>query len=303
MEPLRAEAPVPALPPAAALRAAWTGLARMIAQAVTCWFHSGVSDLASSIAFQSQLSLAPFLVLLMSGASRLLGSAGARTALLDVVRSYAGESAVPSAGSVIDTVVHAPGGTLATVVSLATLAWFSSGMMLAVRSAMNRIWGTRSTLRGALRERVISLILVPGALLAILATMFLGLAGGVATTLMGRWIPGAAPLGSALVGLLSLALLGLQLAFVFRFGAAVRLRGSDVWPGAALTAALYTAGNALIGRLVARSLLVPLYGPAGALIAVLLWIYYGAQILLLGACFTRAWSERYGSRATALTVH
>lgn len=295
----RLVAPLPAVERPGAVRA----LLGLFGSTVSCWFSSGTGELASAIAFQVQLSLAPFLLLLMSGASRLLGSSAARQALLDVVRTFASESAIPSVESVVDGVVSARGGVLVTLVGIVTMGYFASGAMLQIRSAMNRVWGTQSSLRGALYERVVSIVLVPAALLVILITMFLGFVGAIVLPLVTGWFPSAAQLWSAIGSLLSLGLLAMLLGFVFRYGANARLRWGDVAPGAAITAVLFTLGNTLIGRLVGRSLLVPLYGPAGALLAVLLWVYYGAQILLFGACFTRAWAERHGSRAKALVVH
>jgi membrane protein len=278
-------------------------VADLFGAAFRCWFESGVGDLASAIAFQTQLSLAPFLILVMTGTSLVLGSSRAQDALFDVTRAFVGESVIPSLSTVIDSAVAARGGALVTVISLLVMAYFSSGAMLQVRSAFNRLWGSRSTLKGALYERLVSLILVPAAVLAIMVTMFLGFAGATAAPLVARWFPRAQDLWTAITALVGLGLLTLLLAFVFRYGANARLRWSDVAPGAAITAVLFTIGNALIGRLVGRSLVVPLYGPAGALLVVLLWVYYGTHIVLFGVCFTRAWAERYGSRAGTLVVH
>lgn len=281
----------------------FAAVAELFGASFKCWFESGVGELASAIAFQTQLSLAPFLLLLMTGASLALGATGAQDALFDLARAYAGERVIPSLAAVMDNAVSARGGPLVTVVSLLAMAYFSSGAMLQVRSAMNRLWGTRSTLRGALYERLVSLVLVPAVVLGIMVTMFLGFAGAIAAPLVAGWFPRAAQVWTALAALVGLALLTVQLAFLFRYGANARLRWGDVVPGAAITAVLFTIGNTLIGRLVGQSLLVPLYGPAGGLLVVLLWVYYGTQIVLFGVCFTRAWAERYGSRSAALVVH
>ncbi len=85
----------------------------------------------------------------------------------------------------------------------------------------------------------------------------------------------------------------------FRHGPTVRLRWSDVFGGALLTAVLFLAGNSIIGYFIRKSALASLYGAAGAAIAVMIWIYYVALIVLFGAAYTRAYTERHGSRRDA----
>ncbi len=80
-------------------------VADLFGAAFRCWFESGVGDLASAIAFQTQLSLAPFLILVITGASLVLGSSAAQDALFDVTRAFAGESVIPSLSTVIDSAV------------------------------------------------------------------------------------------------------------------------------------------------------------------------------------------------------
>src|SRR6185436_5047835 len=99
-------------------------VAELFGAAIQCWFESGVGELASAIAFQTQLSLAPFLLLVMTGTSLILGATGAQDALFDLARAYVSESVVPGLASVMDSAVSARGGPLVTAVSLVAMGFF-----------------------------------------------------------------------------------------------------------------------------------------------------------------------------------
>src|SRR5207244_10305814 len=93
----------------------------------------------------------------------------------------------------------------------------------------------------------------------------------------------------------TLALVTLLFAMIYRFLPDVGIRWRDVWVGAALTAVLFTAGNYLIGLYLGRSGTASAYGAAGSLVIIMLWVYYSSQILFLGAEFTRVYAVKFGS--------
>jgi len=262
----------------------------------------GVMDLAAAIAFNTLLSLAPLLLLLLGAASRVLGSQRAREQLLATVGIVAGPGAVPAAAAIVDLVGGARTGTLGTAVGVLMMVSFASAVFLQIRSAMDRIWDAAPLGFGrALLARLTSLTYVAIALAAVMLFMFMGLVVAVAAPTVAGWLPRGAQLWSVATTAFFSGILTFALALLFRHGPRVPVPWHCVWSGAALTAVLFFAGNLIIGVLLGRNVLVTLYGGAGALVVALLWVYYAAQILLFGACFTRVYAE-HCSRAHPVQI-
>jgi membrane protein len=277
------------------------GLLALLGDSGVRWVHANAGELAAAIAFNALLSLAPLLLLLMTVAARVLGSESARTHVMVAIETVMGPAAAPAADALMGSILRARGELLATTLGVLVMVHFSSAVFLQLRGALNRIWGNAGAggIRGALMDRLMSLVFVPAAVLGFLLTMALGFMNAALGPLFAEMIPRGVRALGLVNATVSFVLLAVQLAFLFRHGPSAPVRWRDVWGGALLTALLFTLGNSLIGLLLGRNLLVSMYGAAGALVVVLLWVYYWAQILLFGAHFTRAYAERYGSLAPA----
>ena len=94
---------------------------------------------------------------------------------------------------------------------------------------------------------------------------------------------------------ISLAVITVLFALIFKLLPDVKIAWRDVWPGAAVTSLLFTAGKFLIGLYLGKSAVASAYGAAGSLVIIVVWVYYSAQILLFGAEFTKVWTKRRGS--------
>src|SRR5262245_38338232 len=139
---------------------------------------------------------------------------------------------------------------------------------------------------------MLPLIVVPASVAVILLTLLLGVVGAVAAPRLTEMGPFGTWAWGILSGGVPYGLLTTLFALLFRFGPHVMVPWRDVWPGAALTAFLFSVGNVGIGFIIGRNTSVSLYGAAGVVVIGILWIYYGAQLLLFGAHFTRVYSER-----------
>lgn len=275
------------------------GLLRVTQRAAARWMRIGGAEQSAAIAFNALLSLAPLVLLLLTAASHVLGSETARARLMEAVGTVGGPQALPPVRALVDTILRSRGGLLVSAVGVLVMLHFSSAVFLQLRSALNRIWDfePRGGLKGALRERAVSLVYVPAAVLIGMFMMVAGLAGAVLRPGLEQVVPVSPWLGGSVQAVVLFALLALLLAFLFRHGPGARVDWGDVWIGSLLTAALFTLGNYLLGSFMGRSLVSSFYGAAGALVIVLLWIFYSAHLLLYGACFTREYAERFGSRA------
>jgi membrane protein len=108
--------------------------------------------------------------------------------------------------------------------------------------------------------------------------------------------PAPAPALEALNSLISLAVITVAFAVIFKLLPDVKMAWRDVWLGAAVTSLFFTAGKFLIGLYLGKSAVASAYGAAGSLVIIVVWVYYSAQILLFGAEFTKVWTKRRGSR-------
>jgi membrane protein len=138
--------------------------------------------------------------------------------------------------------------------------------------------------------------LVLGTGFLLLVSLALSAALAVVGTFMGHLLPIPAFLLESVNFLLSFAVITLLFAMIFKVLPETEIAWGDVWVGAAVTALLFTIGKMLIGLYLGKSSVASAYGAAGSLVVVLVWVYYSAQILLLGAEFTRVYANKHGSR-------
>jgi membrane protein len=274
------------------------GFAAVIGTALQHCRRIGISHLAAAISYNSFLSLAPLLLLLLTISGRLLGGAEARPRVLESVERVAGPAAVPIVESLLEVVARTPTGAVSSTVGLALLIYFLSAVFYEVRRAINGIWeaGFRHSFGHVVYHRLLSFLMVPASVAIFLGTLLINLSASVLSPFITDLLPRGALLWRGVNVGFSLLLISFILAVAFRHGPTVRLRWRDVYGGALLTSVLFLAGNSLIGYFIRKSALASLYGAAGAVIAVMIWIYYVAMIVLFGAAYTRAYAERHGSR-------
>ena len=260
---------------------------------------ANVPALAAAIAFHALLSLAPLLLLVLTAASSLLGSEAARARLLSAIESIGDPAVVPPLRTTVEMIVGTRGSTLATAAGVLIMMYFASAVFHELGAALDRIWDVppRPGLGGLLVQRLISLVIVPAAVAAGMALMAVSFLHALVAPIVSQLVPPHAPAWMLGRGLIPFLLTALLLALLYRYGPRAAVRWSDVLVGAALTAVTFTAGNAILASMLRKSLLASLYGAAGALVLLLLWIFYSAHILLIGACFTREYAQRFGSRA------
>jgi membrane protein len=262
--------------------------------------HSAnVPALAAVIAFHALLSVAPLMLLLVTAASSVLGSAVARARLLEAIESLGDPAIVPPLRTTVEMIVDARSSLIANTAGILIMVYFASAVFHELVEALNRIWGVppRTGIRGLVMPRLIGLVIVPAAIAAGMLVMAISFMNALAEPILTEMLPRANlwHLSRMLIPYLLMA--GL-LALLYRFGPRTAVGWCDVRVGSALTALAYTAGNVVLAMILRKSVLASLYGAAGALILLLLWIFYSAHILLIGACFTREYCESHGSRAS-----
>jgi membrane protein len=268
------------------------------------WLADRASQYAAALSFYTLLALAPLLLIAVAIAGLAYGPGAARDHLISQVHDKAG-APVADATRTILTNAHRPGtGVAALLIGGALALLGASGAFSMMRTALNAMWHVppRQTKRLLTKVRV---LLVTKALNAALVIGFgiclLALLGlSAAWTWVAGRIGGALPAADLILRagdfLVTLGLLVLLFAALFRFTADVRPVWADLWSGALVTALLFNVGRLAIGLYLARGTVTSSFGGAGSLVALLLFMYYSAMILFFGAEFVQVRLRHRGRR-------
>ena len=190
------------------------------------------------------------------------------------------------------------GGIAAGLIGLAVLLFGASGVFTELQDALNTIWGVKPKepgLKGLLRGRFTSFTMVLGTSFLLLISLIVSAIVAAMSEQITAWIPGGEAVGHLLEMSASLAVITLLFAMIFKVLPDVRIRWSDVWAGALVTAILFTLGKLAIGMYIGKAAIGSAYGAAGSIVILITWIYYSAQILYFGAEFTQVYAKRHGS--------
>ena len=275
---------------------AWT----LAKESVAGFIDDDALSHGAAIAFYSVTSLAPILLVVVAIAGLAFGEEAAQNAVVGQLSGLMGQQSAELLQSAIRSASGKSSGIVASVVGIVTLLVAASGVFGEMQATLNVIWKTKpqgSSLSRLVRARAASLGLV--AALGFLLVASLAVSAGISG--LGGVINSYLPFGAIILGVVNLVVSFLLLAVLFAAIYKVLpdrdLEWRDVRIGALVTSVLFTAGKSLIGWYIGSTAAGSTYGAAGALIVILLWIYYTAEIFLLGAEFTHAYSKRHGSVA------
>lgn len=267
---------------------------RLVKQAVSSWSADNATQLAASLAFYTMLSIAPLLVICMKIAGVVFGAELAGEQIHSYLAQTIGSKGAAAAQEMIANARQNGSGVVATIVSVAVLLFSASGVFGQLKASLNRVWEIeRETKMGiwrTIKERFFSISMVVGTVFLLIVSLVASAAlTGLASSV---GLDSGLALG-ALDFVLSFGGITLLFALIFRYLPDARPAWRDVWVGAIATAVLFTLGKFLLGWYLGRATTTSVYGAAGSLVAMLLWVYYSAQILFLGAEFTQIWATQH----------
>jgi membrane protein len=259
----------------------------------------------ASISFYTVTSIGPVLFIVVAIAGLAFGEDAARGAIANQLGGLMGHASADLIQTAVQSAAGKSSGILASAIGAVTLLITASGVFGEMQSALNAIWKVQpqgTTVTRLVRARAASLGLV--AALGFLLLVSLVISAVLAW--FGDYLNDALPFGARLLQILnfviSFVLIAVLFAAIYKVLPDTRLAWRDVFVGAVVTALLFTIGKFLIGIYLGHSAMASSYGAAGALIMVLLWIYYSAQIFLLGAEFTKVYASRRGTPAAVRAV-
>ena len=257
----------------------------------------------ASIAYYTLFAVAPVLLIIIAIAALVFGQDAAEAAIVAQLSGLMGESTAKVLEEIVHKVGDREGGVWATVVGAGALILTATGVFGEVQSSLNVIWKAkdsktkerRSTLSRLARARAASLGLVVTSGFLITVSLATSAALEALSGYLRGVFPGAETLLTIVDFVISTALIGFLFAAIYKVLPDKPIAWRDVAIGALATALLFEGGKYLIALYIGKSDIASTYGAAGALVVLLLWIYYTAQIFLLGAEFTHAYAQRYGS--------
>jgi membrane protein len=252
----------------------------------------------AAIAYYAVTSMAPVLVIIVAIAGLVFGEDAARGAVVQQMGGLMGQQSADLLQTAIIAVSDRTAGTIATLIGLGTLIFTASGVFGEMQTALNVIWRAKprgGTVAQLLRDRVVSLALVAALGFMLMVSLILSAALAAVGQYLDHTPFGSHVIMEAVNFAVSFLFIALMFAALYKALPNAAVLWRDVGVGAVLT-----LGKSLIGLYVGRSMIASAYGAAGAFIIILLWVYYSAQIFLLGAEFTHAYAEHRSDRGVEL---
>lgn len=261
--------------------------------------------LAASLAYYTIFSLAPLLVIAIAIVALYLGQKGATEQIAYQIKGLVGDAGAVTIQSMVESANQPKKGLMAVVIGLITLLFGASGAFGELKSALNAVWEVKpvatSGIWGFVKDRFLSFSMVLGVGFLLLVSLLLSAALAALGKTFGGMMPGWTILAEGLNFALSIGVITVLFAMIFKVLPDVSIAWSDVWHGAFATAVLFTVGKFGLGLYLGRGSVGSSYGAAGSLIVVLLWVYYSSIIMLLGAEFTQVYSRRHGEKQGTVT--
>jgi membrane protein len=255
--------------------------------------------LGAALAYYTVFSIAPLILITITLAGSIFGEEAARGEVFAHVRRLIGHTGAEVVNEMVKDAARADTGAIAATLGIAALLFGASGVFGQLRAALNTIFHVQPKetpiIRGFLKERFLSVatVIVIGFLLLVALIIDTGISA--AGEYMEHRLPGGEGLWHVVELVVSTTMITVLFALVFRYMPDVRIAWSNVWWSAIFTAVLFSIGKFALGLYLGKKASESPHSAAGALVVLLLWVYYSAQILLFGAELTQAYSRQAGS--------
>lgn len=270
----------------------------VIGTALRAWWDDNVPRLGASLAYYTLFAIAPILLVATAVAGLAFGAEAARGEIANQLDLLVGRDGALAVQSLLAGANQRHASIFAAVLGSITFVVAATGAFLELQAALNTIWHVKPNPSLNFKAYLLARLRSFGLVVAIGFLLMVSLTVSAALAALNGWLAGRSPnlpvLWSAIKLLVSLAVTTALFALLFRFLPDVRLHWRDVSTGALVTAVLFMVGQQLIGMYLGQSGAASSYGAAGSVMILLLWVYYSSQIVLLGAEFTRAYTQRRG---------
>lgn len=275
---------------------------RLLGESFRQWRVDRAARLAAALSFYAMLSIAPLLAIVLTLAGLVLGNSAAQQGLIDQTNGWVAGPNTDVLKTVLKNTAPPDVRSLAGLFAIVTLAWAASNFFAQLHEALNLIWNVKLkpglSIWVMLRRRLVSFVLVGAIGVLLLVSLFLNASLDVFGPQFVSQLPGGTLVWDDLNLILSLGVTTLLFAMMYRTIPDVHIAWRDVWQGAFVTAILVSLGNQVLSFYLGRMNIASVYGAAGSLVLLLLWVYFSIQIVFFGAEFTHVYAILYGQGMT-----
>jgi membrane protein len=272
-------------------RQAWN----LITSTIGSWTTDYAPSMGAAIAFYTLFSVAPLLLIVIAVGGYFFGPDAMQAEVYSLLSALVGDNGARGVEKLVGNVAEPSQRSWAAGIGVATFLFGATSVFNELQDALNRIWRAHARPRVSgflpfIRQRLLSFAMIAGLSLLLMASLVVS----VALSALGKsWATSADQefLVHLLSSVLSFVLMTATFALIYKLVPQAKVRWHDVWIGAATTSVLFTGGKLLIGIYLRRSRAESAFGALSSLAVCLLWVYYSAQIFLLGAEFTWNYSK------------
>ena len=269
-------------------------------KSVIAWSDDFAPSMGAAISYYTVFSLSPLLVIVIAAAGLIFGEEAVQGQLVGQLQGFMGREGAMAVQTMLKAAHEPTGGIVATVIGSVLLLVGATTVFAELQSALDRIWKVPEKLKpkgiwAILRARVLSFGLILTLAFLLMVTLALSSVLSAFGKLASGYLPGSEWVLQAINICVSVGLSTVLFAMIFKFMPSVKIEWRDVWVGAFVTALLFEIGKYLIGLYIGKSGTTEAFAAAGSLVVLLIWVYYAAQIFLLGAEFTKVYANDRGS--------
>ncbi|MEM8722121.1 MAG: YihY/virulence factor BrkB family protein [Cyanobacteria bacterium P01_G01_bin.39] len=275
-------------------------IGRLLKETWQEWQEDKASRIAAALAYYTVFSISPLLVIAVAIAGAFFGEQTAQAELTDQLTELVGQDGVRPILLALNNMSQPKIRGIASLISIAVLLLGASGIFAQLQDALNTVWNVKPQpgkgVTTFIRKRISSFFMVLAIGFLLILSLMLSAAVSTLNKYRIEFLPGSAHLWGNLDFFVSLGLLTFLFCLMFKYVPDVKIAWKDVIVGSIITALLFLFGKFLLGVYISKGSLGSAYGAAGSLIVFLAWVYYSAQIILLGAEFTQVYTRLYGSK-------
>jgi len=274
---------------------------RFIKQVVSEFIADNILKFSASLAYYTILSLAPLLIIILFTTGNLFGKEAIQGELYGEIKGMVGKDAALEIQNLISNIHLSSDNAFATILGVIILFIGATGIFGEMQDSLNRIWGLKTKTRKVwwklILDRLISFSMILSLGFVLIVSLILN---AIVAALSSKIIGISAGFGGSVVLLMdngiSLLITALIFGTIFKVLPDAKIKWKDVLIGALITAVLFMLGKYAIGFYLVKSQLANIYGAAGSVMILMIWVYYSSAILYLGAVFTKVYATNFGGK-------
>jgi membrane protein len=265
------------------------------------WIDDNPFQMGAALAYYTLFSIAPLLLIAIAVAGSVFGREASQDQIIGAIQDLVGFQSARAIQAIIESAGRRPdSGFFASATGIILLLLGAAGVVGQLQDSLNTIWRVKSKtgrgLKGFVQDRLISYSMVLGVGFLLVVSLVVSALLTAASRIVVGFLTINAATAQSLDLIVSFVLIALLFAVIYKYVPDVRIAWNDVWLGAATTSLLFAAGKFLIGFYLGHSTVTSIYGAAGSLVTLLLWVYYSSLMFFFGAELTQVYATRHGSK-------